>query len=118
ELLARLDKRVLAVIEADLRTSIEAGVVRPLDVELTARFFYGGVEKVVLTYLDEGRPVDVGHLSREAALLQLVGTLIHARERSHAPERSPARKRMRPAPSHSPSQPTPIPSSDETRRTR
>jgi AcrR family transcriptional regulator len=75
QMLARLDATVLALIEADLRAAVGAGWLRPLDVELVARFFLGGAEKVVLTYLDEGRPVDVDAIAHESALVQLFGTM-------------------------------------------
>jgi len=47
-------------------------VLRPLDVALVARFFLGGTEKVVLTYLDEGRPIDVPAIARETAVLEIL----------------------------------------------
>ena len=40
-----------------------------------ARFFLGGLEKVVLSYLDQDKPVDLPAVAREAALLEMVGVL-------------------------------------------
>jgi AcrR family transcriptional regulator len=75
DMLRRIDEAVLGVIEADLRVSQEAGILRPFDARMVARFFLGGLEKVVLACLDEDRPVDVEAIAREAAILELRGTL-------------------------------------------
>ena len=75
EVLARIDASVLEVIEADLAESVRAGALRPIDVKLVARFFLGGLEKVVLMHLDEDRPIDVEAIAREAALLEMCGVL-------------------------------------------
>jgi AcrR family transcriptional regulator len=75
DILRRIDSELLGVIENDLTESIRAGVLRPLDVKLVARFFLGGLEKVVLMYLDEDRPIDVEALAHEAAVLEMCGAL-------------------------------------------
>jgi AcrR family transcriptional regulator len=95
DLLARLDARVLAIIQADLEATVRGGVLRPLDIPLVARFFLGGTEKVVLTYLDEGRPIDVAAIARETAVLELFGTL--ARNAPDVPTPSKHPKKSKPA---------------------
>ena len=74
-LLKRIDDAVLETLEAQLRVAKEAGVIRPLDEHFVARFFLGGFEKIVLSYLDDDRPIDVETIAREAALLELCGIL-------------------------------------------
>jgi hypothetical protein len=71
--LRRIDDSVLRVMEDELRRAMAAGVVRRLDERFVARFFLGGVEKVLMTYLDEDRPIDVDAIAREAALLEVCG---------------------------------------------
>lgn len=73
--LRRVDETVISVVEKDLRQAIAAGIVRPLDEKLVARFFIGGIEKLVLSYLDDDRPVDIAAIAREAALLEARGIL-------------------------------------------
>ncbi len=73
--LQRLDAVILDTIADELRGAIAARVVRPLDVELTARFMVGGLEKVVLSHLDEDRPLELEHLAREVTLLEAIGIL-------------------------------------------
>jgi AcrR family transcriptional regulator len=75
ELLRSIDTAVVTVIEADLLAAQRAGVLRPLDVHFTARFFLGGIEKTVLDCLDTDRPVDVEGIARQAAEIELFGTL-------------------------------------------
>ncbi len=75
QILRRIDERVVGVIEADLRAAIDAGIVRPLDERLVARFFMGGVEKLVLSCLDDDRPIDIENIAREAAVLEARGIL-------------------------------------------
>jgi TetR/AcrR family fatty acid metabolism transcriptional regulator len=69
----RIDKTVLAVMEDELRHAKQAGVVRELDERFVARFFLGGVEKILMTYLDEDRAIDIEAIAREAALLEVCG---------------------------------------------
>lgn len=71
--LRRIDGAVLDAIETELRAAKAAGVVRPLDERFVARFFVGGIEKIVMTYLDEDRPIDIAAIAREAALLEVCG---------------------------------------------
>ncbi|MBX3184862.1 MAG: TetR/AcrR family transcriptional regulator [Polyangiaceae bacterium] len=73
--LQRLDAVILDAIAGELRGAIAASIVRPLDVELTARFMVGGLEKVVLSHLDEDRPLELEHLAREVTLLEAIGIL-------------------------------------------
>ena len=73
EILGRIDAAVLETLEAELRQAKAAGVVRPLDERFVARFFVGGMEKILLMYLDEDRPIDVEAIAREAALLEVSG---------------------------------------------
>lgn len=75
ELLGRLDAVVIESIEQELRLAIAAGIVRELDVPFVARFFVGGLEKVVLRAIDEERPLDIHQIAEQAALLEGVGIL-------------------------------------------
>ncbi|MBK7585617.1 MAG: TetR/AcrR family transcriptional regulator [Myxococcales bacterium] len=81
EMLRRVDRAVLERFEAELTLAKDAGVIRPVDVAFVARFFLGGVEKTVLSYLEENRPWDVRRIAKEAALLEVLG--IFARPNSH-----------------------------------
>ncbi len=73
DILRRIDAAVLETIEAELQAAIDAGAIRPLDAHFVARFFLGGFEKVVMSYIDENRPIDVVEIAREAALLEVCG---------------------------------------------
>jgi AcrR family transcriptional regulator len=73
DILHRIDQAVLETIEQELRAAKEAGVIRDLDEHFVARFFLGGFEKIVLSYIDEDRPLDVQQIAREAALLEVCG---------------------------------------------
>jgi TetR/AcrR family transcriptional regulator, fatty acid metabolism regulator protein len=73
DILGRIDAAVLETIETELRQAKAAGVVRPLDERFVARFFVGGMEKILMMYLDEDRPIDVEAIAREAALLEVCG---------------------------------------------
>ncbi len=75
ELLGRLDAVVIESIEQELRLAIQAGIVRELDVPFVARFFVGGLEKVVLRAIDEERPLDIQQIAEQAALLEGIGIL-------------------------------------------
>ncbi len=73
QMLHRVDEALLGRMEAELRTAQQAGAIRPLDARFVARFFLGGIEKIVLTYLDEDRLIDIPKIAREAALLEVLG---------------------------------------------
>jgi hypothetical protein len=75
QILRRVDDAVLGVLEAELRAGKEAGIIRDVDERFVARFFLGGVEKIVLSYLDEDRPIDVASIARQTALLEALGIL-------------------------------------------
>jgi AcrR family transcriptional regulator len=77
EVLQKLDRAVLGRLEAELDHAKEAGVIRPVDSAFVARFFLGGIEKIVLSYVEDGRPLDVRAVAKEAALLEVFG--IHTR---------------------------------------
>jgi hypothetical protein len=64
---------VLETVVDELAAAKRAGVIRDLDERFVARFILGGVEKTVLTYLDEDRPIDLEAIAREAALLEVCG---------------------------------------------
>jgi hypothetical protein len=72
-ILERVDRAVLSTLEEELRVAKRAGVIRDLDEHFVARFFLGGVEKIVLSYLNEDRPIDVAQIARETALLEVSG---------------------------------------------
>jgi AcrR family transcriptional regulator len=90
DLLRSIDAAVLGVIEADLRAGERAGVLRPMDVRFTARFFLGGIEKALLDCLDEDRPIDVEAIARKAAEIELVGVLSDRCRAAAAPASSKA----------------------------
>jgi AcrR family transcriptional regulator len=69
ESLARIDEHVIASIEADMRVGMDRGVLRRFDPHVVAQFIVGGIEKIVLTALDEGRPLEVAPITREIAEL-------------------------------------------------
>jgi AcrR family transcriptional regulator len=69
EALARIEHEVVGVIAADVRAHSAWGVVQPVDPQLVAEFIVGGIEKLVLQALDEGRAIDVARLTREIAVL-------------------------------------------------
>lgn len=77
-MLDRIDDAVLGLIEADLAEGQRVGLVRPFDTKLAARFFLGGLQKLVLAAVDDDRPLDVATLARETALLELCGILVHS----------------------------------------
>lgn len=67
ESIAKIDQHVMALIEADMRAGMERGVLRTFDPHIVAQFIVGGIEKIVLTALDEERPLDVPRIAREIA---------------------------------------------------
>ena len=69
EALARIDAQVVSVIAADVRAAVELGVVRAFDPQVVAEFIVGGIEKLVVRALDEGRAIDVARITREIAVL-------------------------------------------------
>jgi len=69
EALARIDAEVVSVIAADVRAAVELGVVRAFDPQVVAEFIVGGIEKIVIRALDDGRAIDVARLTREIAVL-------------------------------------------------
>lgn len=87
EMLRRVDRAMLERFEAELTLAKNAGVIRPVDVAFVARFFLGGIEKIVLTTLEENRPLDVQRIAREAALLEVLG--IFPRPHSPTPGATP-----------------------------
>lgn len=87
ESLARIDQHVIAVIEADMRAGMERGVLRSFDPSIVAQFIVGGIEKLVLTALDEERPLDIPRITREIAELLSSGFIPAAPERTAASDR-------------------------------
>jgi hypothetical protein len=79
-----VDEHVVGAIEADTQTGIERGVLRPVDPRVVARFIVGGIEKIVLGALDEGRTPDIGRIAREIAVLLTCG-LMEGAQHQHAP---------------------------------
>jgi AcrR family transcriptional regulator len=73
--LARIDQHVVGVIAADVRAHMELGVLRPLDPQIVAEFIVGGIEKIVLRALDDGRMIDVGRIAREVGVFVSCGLL-------------------------------------------
>lgn len=78
--LARVDALLRGAIEADLRAAARAGLLRrKIDFPLTALFFLGGVEKIVLAALAGKGPIDLDRIVRAAVHLELFG-IMNARE--------------------------------------
>jgi hypothetical protein len=75
EALARIDAQVVSVIAADIRAAVELGVVRTFDPQVVAEFIVGGIEKVAVRALDDGRTIDVAGIAREIAVLVSSGLL-------------------------------------------
>jgi AcrR family transcriptional regulator len=73
--LARIDQHVVGVIAADVRAQVDRGVLRPLDPQIVAEFIVGGIEKIVIRALDDGRAIDVGRIAREVGVLVSSGLL-------------------------------------------
>src|SRR5215470_5381932 len=76
EALARIEQQVVGIIAADVRAHAAWGVVRPVDPQLVAEFIVGGIEKLVLLALDEGRAIEVVRIARELALLVSRGLVL------------------------------------------
>lgn len=72
ELLGRIEQAILELTIADLREAQRVGLVRDFDVEVAARYFLGGLEKVVMTSLDDDA-VDPAALAKTTAEIQLFG---------------------------------------------
>jgi hypothetical protein len=69
EALARIDEQVVSVIAADVHAAVELGVVRACDPQVVAEFIVGGIEKIVIRALDDGRAIDVAGITHEIAVL-------------------------------------------------
>ena len=74
-IIARIDEMVLAAMEEDLKGVQRMGVVRRLDARLVARFTLGGIEKMVLTAIARGEPVDLDAIAAVAVDVELFGLL-------------------------------------------
>jgi hypothetical protein len=48
---------------------MDRGVVRTFDPQIVAEFIVGGIEKIVIRALDDGRAIDVARIAREIAVL-------------------------------------------------
>jgi AcrR family transcriptional regulator len=88
EALARIDAQVGSVIAADVRAAMEQGVVRAFDPQIVAEFIVGGIEKIVIRALDEGRTIDVARMTRDIAVL-VSGGLVPGDRRSPPRSRGP-----------------------------
>ena len=75
ETLARIDAQGVNMIAADVRTAVELGVLRTFDPQIVAEFIVGGIEKIVIRALDEGRAIDAARITREIAVLVSSGLL-------------------------------------------
>jgi AcrR family transcriptional regulator len=73
--LARIDQCVVGIIEADVRTATDRGVLRTLEPHVVAQFIVGGIEKIVVGALDGGRAPDFVRVAREIAVLLSCGLL-------------------------------------------
>jgi TetR/AcrR family fatty acid metabolism transcriptional regulator len=74
-ILSEIDDALIAIVEQDLRASIDAGIVRDLDPNVAATLIVGGVEKLLVAALRGDAPIDMARLAREIARMHLTGTL-------------------------------------------
>ncbi len=74
-ILSEIDDSLIAIVEQDLRASIDAGIVRDLDPNVAATLIVGGVEKLLVAALRGDAPIDMARLAREIARMHLTGTL-------------------------------------------
>jgi AcrR family transcriptional regulator len=81
--LARIDEHVVGAIEADVRAGLDLGLLRPLEPHVAARFIVGGIEKLVIGALDEGRTPDMAGIAHQVA--EWVSTGILASRRPATP---------------------------------
>jgi AcrR family transcriptional regulator len=75
EALARIDSQLISVIEADIRAATGLGVLRAFDPRIVAEFIVGGIEKIVIRALDDGREIDVARIAQQIAVLVSSGLL-------------------------------------------
>ena len=68
-------REVLAAMEADLRAAQKAGLLRPQNPRLTARFLLGGIAKIVLAALADDEPVDLDAIVKAVVDLEMFGLL-------------------------------------------
>jgi AcrR family transcriptional regulator len=73
--LARIDDHVVGAIAADVRAGLDLGLLRVFEPQLVAQFIVGGIEKLVVGALDEGRTPDIGRIAHEVAVLVTSGIL-------------------------------------------
>lgn len=73
--IAAIDELVLEALEDDLSAAQSSGVMRRVDVRLTARYIVGGIEKMVLAALAGDEPVDLDAIAHAAVELELFGLL-------------------------------------------
>jgi AcrR family transcriptional regulator len=71
--LTRIDARVVAVIEADICAAMDGGVLRKCEPHIVAEFIVGGIEKIVIRALDDGRAIDITRIVRGIAVLVSTG---------------------------------------------
>ncbi|MCA9624084.1 MAG: TetR/AcrR family transcriptional regulator [Myxococcales bacterium] len=79
----RVDEIVRDAVMRDLAGARDLGVIDCEDVELTALFVIGGVEKMVLDALDRDLPVDLDRIVRIATQIEMFGML---RQPARAPQ--------------------------------
>jgi len=77
--LARIDDHVVGAIEKDIRTGLDQGILRPFEPHVVAQFIVGGIEKIVVAALDEGRVTDIGRIAHEISVLLSCGLLLPER---------------------------------------
>jgi TetR/AcrR family fatty acid metabolism transcriptional regulator len=75
KVIAQIDDLLLTAIEKEIRAGQKLGVLRDGNARLHARLSLGGIEKVVLTALSSGEPIDLDVLVREAVHVQLFGLM-------------------------------------------
>src|SRR5262245_52209637 len=73
--LARIDDHVVGAIAADVRAGLELGLLRTFDPQLVAQFIVGGIEKLVVGALDEGKTPDIFRIAHDVAVLVSSGLL-------------------------------------------
>ena len=75
KVVARIDRGVLAAMERDLDEAQQIGVFARTDSKMMARYSLGGIEKLILTALAQGEPLDLDRVVSLTVRLQLFGLL-------------------------------------------
>lgn len=68
----KVDDLILGSLEADLKTGQMMGILRSVDTSKIARFL-SGLQKLLLTELKDGKPIDISEVTRLVVELEVFG---------------------------------------------